>query len=215
VLCAIGLAVVVGLAGCARRGGGAGPSGPPARLVDVTGAVTVNGQAAAAGRDVLPGDTVRAPLGAAARIQYPDGSRILLLGRAAEGSELTIAPAVVEGSVTVALLKLTRGLLAFAVTPAGREKARYEIEATSSLTVVRGTEGKVQTGRDADVVALRRGAVEVIAKATHESAALAAGQQVSVTPAGSLRTAPYDFSAGSEPELYEVGEVKMRSFDRR
>jgi ferric-dicitrate binding protein FerR (iron transport regulator) len=194
--------------------GESGPRNPPvqgAKLVDVTGAVTVNGQPATAPKELSSADVVRVVQGGLARIQYPDGSRFLILGRTAAGSELTVGKESIEGGVKVVLLKIARGLLSFAVRSDVKER-RFEIEAISSLTVVRGTEGKVQSAPEGDLVALKKGKVEVSSKLLKTTANLQEGFSVSVSPQGEIGPLkPYDFSESSERELYDVGPLKMKT----
>lgn len=206
--------VAVGLAAC---GGGSGSSssasggGGDPRLIDIQGTVTVNGQAATGIRELSVNDKVQVAQGALARVVYPDGTKILLVGRTAEGSELTIGATTQDQGLPVMLVKLGKGVLSFIVPPAVKGKGRYEIEAVSSLTVVRGTQGVVKTG-ETDSVALKSGTVEVLAKNGGKSATLVQGQQLAITPAGEISpVTAYDFSDTSERELYNEGPLLMKT----
>jgi len=187
------------------------PPGQGAKLITVTGDVTVNGKAVSTPIDLAVADVLRVPQSGLARIQYPDGSRFLILGRAPSGSEFTVGKETNEGGVKVVLMKLARGLLSFAVRADSKEK-RFEIEAISSLTVVRGTEGKVQTAPEGDLVALKHGRVEVSGKPQKSTVNLQEGFSVQVSPQGVVSAPkPYDFSEASERELYEVGPLQMKT----
>lgn len=204
--------VAVGLAACGggKSGGAAGGGGMP-KLTDIQGTVTVNAQATKETRELAANDKVQVAQGSVARVVYPDGTKILLVGRTAEGSELTIGAITQDQGLAVMLVKLGKGMLSFVVPPTVKGKGRYEIEAVSSLTVVRGTQGSVKTG-EADSVALKHGTVEVLAKTGGKSATIVQGQQVAITAAGEI-SAPstYDFSDEKERELYSEGPLLMKT----
>ena len=212
---ALVLAVVaVGLAACGGKssGSGAGSAAGTPKLMDIQGTVTVNGQATSQTRELATNDKIQVAQGSVARVVYPDGTKILLVGRTAEGSELTIGATTQDQGLAVMLVKLGRGVLSFIVPPAVKGKGRYEIEAVSSLTVVRGTQGVVTAGQNADSVALKNGTVEVLAKNGGKSATIVAGQKITVAPSGDI-TAPasYDFSDEKERELYNEGPLLMKT----
>lgn len=209
---AVVLAVVsIGLAACGGgSSGGAGGAGTP-KLQDIQGTVTVNGTAVKDPKELAANDKVVVAQGGVARVVYPDGTRILLVGRGAEGSELTIGATTQDQGLSVMLVKLTRGVLSFLVPPAVKGKGRYEIEAVSSLTVVRGTQGVVTTG-EGDSVALKNGTVEVLAKNGGRNQTIVAGQKIQITPAGEISApASYDFSDNAERELYNEGPLLMKT----
>jgi len=204
--------VAVGLAACGGGSGSGGASGAAAKLVDIQGTVTVNGQATSAAKELAVNDKIQVAQGGVARVLYPDGTKVLLVGRAAEGTELTIGTTTQEQGIPVMLVKLVKGVLSFVVPPASKGKVRYEIEAQSSLTVIRGTSGAIKTDASQDVVALKTGTVEVLAKNGGKSGTVNAGQQITVQASGDVSTPkPYDFSDDSERELYNEGPLLMKT----
>ncbi|MBI4862404.1 MAG: FecR domain-containing protein [Candidatus Riflebacteria bacterium] len=204
------ICMAAGAISCGSKTGGA-PGANGGTLVEIQGSVTLNGQPATAKRALVAGDTVKVPKGALARIEYTDGTRFLLLGRGDSGSELTIGKEAQEAGVNVMLARLTRGLVSFVVR-SGKQQTRYEIEAMSSLTVVRGTQGKVQTGPDGDLVALKEGSVEVISKPLKTNLELKEGFQVMVEPGGAFGAPKaYDFSESSERELFDAAPLRMKT----
>lgn len=209
---ALVLAVVtVGLAACGGgSSGGGGGAGAP-KLTDIQGTVTVNGTATKDAKELATNDKIQVAQGSVARVVYPDGTKILLVGRGAEGSELTIGAVTQDQGLSVMLVKLGKGVLSFIVPPTVKGKGRYEIEAVSSLTVVRGTQGAITTG-ETDSVALKNGTVEVLARQGGKSQTINAGQRIQINPAGEI-TAPatYDFSDQAERELYNEGPLLMKT----
>jgi hypothetical protein len=198
-----GLAVALAVMGIVLAACGSGAKTATAKIAELSGTVTVNGAAATGPRDLSPNDKVQVAQGAFARIAYPDGTKVLLVGRTAEGSELTIGATTEDKGLMVLLVKLGKGALSFVVPPEVKGKARYEIEAVSSLTVVRGTEGKVETGA-VDKVALKTGEVEVMAKQGGATRTLPAGQQLTVSSSGEIAAnEAYDFSA--DGDVYKAG----------
>lgn len=197
------LAAAVTVLGVVLAACGSSGTAATAKVAELSGTVTVNGQPVTGPRDLNPNDKVQVAQGAFARVAYPDGTKVLVVGRTAEGSELTIGATTKEGGLSVLLVKLTKGVLSFVVPPEVKGKARYEIEAVSSLTVVRGTEGKVETG-DKDRVALKQGVVEVMAKTGGATRELPAGQQLTISTSGEISpNEAYDFSA--DGEVYKAG----------
>lgn len=207
----LALAIALGALGLSACGGGKSGASGSVKLMDIQGTVTVNGQAATGTRELSPKDKVQVAQGAVARVAYADGTKILLVGRTVEGSELTIGDTTQEQGLSVMLVKLGKGMLSFVVPPAAKGKSRYEIEAVSSLTVVRGTQGVVKTG-ETDTVALKTGTVEVLAKNGGKSATLTQGQQLAVTPTGEISAVKaYDFSDENERDLYQEGPLLMKT----
>lgn len=190
---------------------GSSSSGFQVKLVDLVGLVTVAGKVAASGSFVEAGQKVEVPKGGAARVAFPDGTYFLLLGHKGPTEWSVSAPAESAG-VRVMLVKLGRGLLSFVVPGTVKGKGRYEIDAVSSLTVVRGTEGKVETSDTGDVVALKSGEVEVTAKSGSASVTVRAGQQLSI-PAGAAAGSPrtYDFSSADEQAVFDPGSMTLRT----
>jgi hypothetical protein len=193
----------VGIAAC---GSGSKGAAATAKLLDVTGTVTVNGQPAAAGRELNTNDRVQVAQGGVARVAYPDGTKVLVVGRSAQGSELAIGATTQEQGLAVMLMKLTKGVLTFVVPSTAKGKSRYEIEAVSSLTVVRGTEGRIEAARESDQkdsIALKTGTVEVLALQGGAKAEVTQGQQVTVGSTGEIGAVEaYDFS--KESDLYRT-----------
>lgn len=197
------LAVAVMVLGVVLAACGPGGSAATAKVAEFSGTVTVNGQPVTGPRDLNANDKVQVAQGAIARVAYPDGTRVLVVGRTAEGSELTIGATTKEAGLSVLLMKLGRGVLSFVVPSEVKGKARYEIEAISSLTVVRGTEGKIETG-EKDLVALKQGVVEVMARTGGATRELPAGKQLTVSSSGEIsQNEAYDFSA--DGEVYKAG----------
>jgi hypothetical protein len=210
---AVACAALMVVSSCGQS---AGPGGSrAAAIVDVIGKVTHNGKPATVRGTLAAGDVVRVPRDGLARIQYPDGTKFVLVGRTEAGAELTFGKESTDAGVRVSLVNLARGILGFLVRNEAKE-SRYEIEAVSSLTVVRGTQGKVQTGPDGDLIALKVGKVEVIAKATGSSTNLSAGSQIQVSAKGGVGSpVPYDFSTAEERELLEATQLDMKMFERQ
>ena len=116
-----------------------------ATLVDVAGKVTVNDKACAKGSALEEGDVVTVGKEGLARIEFADGTRVLVAyddEREQSGSVRIGAPRVSGGFKTM-VIRLTDGLCTFFVKSSGRRRKRFEIRATASITGVFGTEGKM------------------------------------------------------------------------
>lgn len=195
--------------------GGDGASMPAGSCVikQLGGAVTVNGEAVKEHAKLEPGAQVEVPQNAFARLEFADGTKIFLTGKNAEGTSFTISEPREEAGLSVMLCKLGKGFLSFMVPSTVKGKGRYDVETETSLTVIRGTEGKVQSFGGTDTVALKSGTVDVTQKSSGQVVTINLGNQVVVPATGAIgEVTPYDFSNPDEAALYGVGPLRMKTF---
>jgi len=192
------------------------PSGKgQASIIEFSGDVTVNGEKVSQIRKLDAGDEVHAPKGGVARIKFDDGARFLLVGRNGEGATFTVQAPKDDKGVLVMLVKVGSGIATFFVPPENKGKSRYEIEAVTSLTVVRGTEGKVEVQEGGALIALKSGTVDIIEKVSGKTTTLNRGQEVVITEEGGVvGPHPYDFSGAGEKDLYGVKGLTIKVFDK-
>lgn len=205
----VGLAMMVSLA-CQKPAAGGGET----KLVSVTGSVTVNGAAGKAGTVLKAGDELRVEGDGAARVQYADGSRVLVFRDDSAGKPglLTIKGSKGEGETRTMLMKISSGVLAFLVPPKRPKPLRFEIEGSSSITAIHGTEGTVLVGSSGDTVSLKSGSVTVKGLAGGETQ-IAAGQKVHVAAGAQPGAAEkYNYLLPSEKRFYKGGMPDVKSF---
>lgn len=201
-------------------GGGGKDSGDVASMPagscvikELGGAVTANGEAAKQNLKLEAGVQLEVPEGAFARLEFADGTKIFLSGKTPEGTSFTVSEPREEAGLSVMLCKLGKGFLTFMVPSTVKGKGRYDVETETSLTVIRGTEGKVQSFAGTDTVALKSGTVDVTQKSSGSTVTINLGNQVTIPATGAIGDiTPYDFSSPEEQELYKVGPLRMKTF---
>lgn len=194
------LGLLVLATGCGER------ASPHPSLIETVNAVRVNGAAVSVAppRQLLlaSGDVIDVEPGAVARLLYADGTRVLLVGRKDLPARLKLEP---RGSETArVLLKLLGGTLSFLVPPKRPEQRQYDIEALSTLTMVRGTTGRIVSTPAADHVALSDGHVDVRRLDGGEQTAIAALEELVAAAASKFVKRPYDPTAPGELDLYDT-----------
>jgi ferric-dicitrate binding protein FerR (iron transport regulator) len=136
---------------------------PPARLVFVSGDVTVEsksgGRLGKTGAALADGDAVSTAAGAAAVVELADGSRLKLR----ESSRLVLTLPAVRSPVTEILLSMGS---VFAKVTKRRLGEEFRVRTPSAVAAVRGTEFFTAYGRDRGAardlwVCVNEGAVEV------------------------------------------------------
>lgn len=195
------VALVTLVTGCGDRGELA------PMLVQTTNSVRLNDVAVAVAAPKMlalsPGDVLDVDPGAIARLLYRDGTKVLLVGRKERPARMKIEPK--GGSDTGrALLKLLTGTLSFLVPPARPGKREYHIEASSTLTMVRGTSGRITTTPEEDRIALASGHVEVHRLGSEEHAPLKELEELIAPARGAFQRRVYSPASAEEMELYDV-----------